>query len=378
MLTFLAISLAGEGFRNKEAKLMINPRKASFDKNKKMQKSKSKIKRRKGGKNKIRKNKTGKTSQKRKSEGDMKRKGKGHRQTDCNVDQAYIDYKKASDHVRIIKRADIQFKLINKKSEKLETFESFSRILGLVTDDGTSCTQEAKDGYKFLQNCSMSVPDICTTSDFNISEAETCKIKHKKFLACANNQNKKLCNCHNDYPPEFLDECQAIVDIAGNIANQKKLCLNPDVTGSFSNCMQFVKNDVPTIQEECIKCTNDNTTGTESGTREFQISLDVDTDNKITNCKYKVTFEELTCNGMSTLTGVIPDILFSLDLPQDPNSTEKCKVENIDTNCDRTEVSETIPCRKKSGISVPPSGDNYSFEIEWDKNTKECFIHQNN
>ena len=66
MLIFLAISQAGDGFRNKEAKLMRNPKKASSDKNKKIQKSKSKVRRRKGGENR-----TGKTSQKRKSVGDM-------------------------------------------------------------------------------------------------------------------------------------------------------------------------------------------------------------------------------------------------------------------------------------------------------------------
>ena len=260
MLIFLAISQAGDGFRNKEAKLMRNPKEASFDENKKIQKSKSKVRRRKGGKHQIRKNKIGKTSQKRKSVGDMKRKhrknkGKGPRQN-CNVDQAYNDYKKASGYSRNIKRAQIQLNQINKKSEKLQTFESFSRILGTVTDNGTSCTQEAQEGYKFLQNCSISVPDICTTTGFDVSEADTCIDENKQFLACANNKNKQLCDCYNDFAPKFEPQCDAIVDISKNITDQKKICLNSEVTGSFSNCMQFVKNDVPTIQEDCIKCTS--------------------------------------------------------------------------------------------------------------------------
>ena len=92
--------------------------------------------------------------------------------------------------------------------------------MGIVTDDGTTCTQEAKEGYKFVKDCSKTVPEICTTEGYDVSEAETCITENKDFLKCANNKKNDVCECFDDYPPLFSPECEAIVNIQPAITNQ--------------------------------------------------------------------------------------------------------------------------------------------------------------
>ena len=65
-------------------------------------------------------------------------------------------------------------------------------------------------------------------------------------------KESRLCECYEDFDKQFPPNCEAFVDKTSEVTESRKLCMNSTVNGSFSNCMQFIKNEVPMILEECL------------------------------------------------------------------------------------------------------------------------------
>ena len=109
------------------------------------------------------------------------RKGKGRKESrqsnTCDKDQAFIDYKKAVEYMKKIDKVVKFVKELEKKStfkSPYSPFKNYAELLGAATDNGTTCTQEAKEAYKFLQSCSQTIPTLCAPLEINIKEAENC------------------------------------------------------------------------------------------------------------------------------------------------------------------------------------------------------------
>ena len=190
----------------------------------------------------------------------MRNKGKGRkesRQTStCDKDQAFIDYKKAVEYKKKIDRVVKFVKQLEKKSTNLSPIKNYTELFGLATDNGTTCTPEAKDAYKFLQSCSETIPTLCAPPEISIKEAEECTndttSSFAKFAKCATKKKPGLCECYTDFDKQFPPNCETFVDLTSEVTESRKLCMNSTVPGSFSNCMQFIKTEVPMILEKCL------------------------------------------------------------------------------------------------------------------------------
>ena len=188
----------------------------------------------------------------------LRNKGKGRKDSrqSCDKDQAFKDYKKAVEYKKKIDRVVKFVKQLEKKSTNLSPFKNFTALLGSATDNGTTCTPEAKDAYKFLQSCSETIPILCSPPEISIKEAEDCTndttSSFAKFAKCATKKKPGLCECYTDFDKQFPANCEAFVDKTSEVTDSRKLCMNSTVPGSFSNCMQFIKTEVPMILEECL------------------------------------------------------------------------------------------------------------------------------
>ena len=187
----------------------------------------------------------------------LRNKGKESRQSsNCDKDQAFKDYKKAVEYKKKIDRVVKFVKQLEKKSTNLNPFKNFTALFGAATDNGTTCTQEAKEAYQLLQSCSDTIPTLCSPPDISIKEAEDCTndttSSFAKFAKCATKKSPGLCGCYTDFDKQFPDICGAFVDKTSEVTESRKLCMNSNASGSFSNCMQFVKTEGPIILEKCI------------------------------------------------------------------------------------------------------------------------------
>ena len=188
------------------------------------------------------------------------RKGKGRKESrqsnTCDKDQAFIDYKKAVEYKKKIDRVVKFVKQLEKKSTNLSPIKNYSALLGAATVNGTTCTQEAKDAYKFLLSCSQTIPTLCAPPEISFKEAEDCTndttSSFAKFAKCATKKKPGLCECYTDFDKQFPPNCEAFVDLTSEVTESRKLCMNSTVPGSFSNCMQFIKTEVPMILEKCL------------------------------------------------------------------------------------------------------------------------------
>ena len=174
----------------------------------------------------------------------------------CDKDQAFIDYKKAVEYKKKIDRVVKFVKQLEKKSTNLSPIKNYTELFGLATDNGTTCTPEAKDAYKFLQSCSETIPTLCGPPEISIKEAEECTndttSSFAKFAKCATKKKPGLCECYTDFDKQFSTNCEAFVDKTSEVTDSRKLCMNSNVNRSFSNCMHFIKTEVPMILEKCL------------------------------------------------------------------------------------------------------------------------------
>ena len=200
----------------------------------------------------------------------VKGRKKSRQSNTCDKDQAFVDYKKAVEYKKKIDRVVKFVKQLEKKSTNLSPIKNYTELFGLATDNGTTCTPEAKDAYEFLLSCSDTIPTLCSPPDISIKEAEECTndttSSFAKFAKCATKKNSDLCECYTDFNKQFPANCEAFVNKTTEVTDSRKLCMNSTVKGSFSNCMQFIKTEVPMILEECSSCTVvDTTTATTAG-----------------------------------------------------------------------------------------------------------------
>ena len=177
----------------------------------------------------------------------------------CDKDQAFIDYKKAVEYMKKIDKVVKFVKELERKStfkSPYSPFKKYTELLGAATDNGTTCTQEAKEAYKFLQSCSQTIPTLCAPLEINIKEAEDCTNDNTssfaKFAKCATKKKPGLCECYTDFDKQFPANCEAFVDKTSEVTYSRKLCMNSNVNGSFRNSMHFIKTEVPMILEKCL------------------------------------------------------------------------------------------------------------------------------
>merc|ERR1712179_344241 len=197
----------------------------------------------------------------------LRNKGKDSRQSStCDIvqlGQAFTAYKKAVDYKKKIDRVFKFEKQLKKKSTNLSPFKNNTALLGVATDNGTKCTPKAKNAYEFLGNCSDTIPIYCAPQEINITEAEACTktSSFALFAKCATERGSDLCQCYKEFDGQFSPTCEAFYDITSEVTIKRKKCLNSTVSGTFSNCMQFIKNEVPMIVEECCAVVDTTTTG---------------------------------------------------------------------------------------------------------------------
>ena len=266
---------------SRKKRKMKNKKKSQSNKNRKIRKQKAsknrKLKERRNKRkqrNRKLKERRNKRKQRKRKNSKNKQRQKGQRQSSttaspltCDIEKAFKDFKKASEYKKKIDRV-VKFtgQLKKKANVTSSSFQHFIDLLATATNNGTTCTTDAKNAYKFLQSCLLTIPNLCSSPDINLTEAKDCvnttTSSFAKFLKCATPKNVKLCDCYTNIDPEFPDTCGDFTDLASDVTNNRKLCLNATVTGSFSNCMQFVKNEVPMIIEKCLDSENCSTTTT--------------------------------------------------------------------------------------------------------------------
>ena len=138
-------------------------------------------------------------------------------------------------------------------SKDLTYFSKYSNLLGLVTDNGQHCTLSAKSAFSFVSKCPTTIAELCLKPILPQNDIRKCKQSFKKFMACTNEKNADLLTCFKMTRPKFPMVCDNLSQVALNVELARKQCYNPETIGSFSNCKEFVKNEVPSIIGDCIQ-----------------------------------------------------------------------------------------------------------------------------
>ena len=126
----------------------------------------------------------------------------------------------------------------------------YSILLGKLTANGTSGTAAAKNAYNFLAACPTTASVSCNKTEFDsfIPRAETCL----EDVTCSN----------------IPGNCKLVTE-RDEIADRRNTCLGTE-NGSFTSCMNFVKENVSSIicedlPAEPLPPTNCTTVRTEGG-----------------------------------------------------------------------------------------------------------------
>ena len=183
------------------------------------------------------------------------RGGEDRRTESQTLEEAFRAYKKASNYERKIRLVIRFIEQLENISNNLKFFSDYSNLVGKLTGHNDSCSEKAQDAYSFLNNCGSTVPDLCSAPSISRVNASMC-VNDKassfiKFLKCANQKNVGLQNCFVENEPKFPQKCKNILNKLPQVKSAKSLCLNPLVSGSFSNCNNFIQNKIPSIIETC-------------------------------------------------------------------------------------------------------------------------------
>ena len=280
----------------------------------------------------------------------------------CDKDKAFKEFKNASDYT---KRIDRIIKFVSQLKKKANVTNSpiqyFAEMLATATNKGTTCTPQAQNAYKFLQSCLETIPTLCSSLDIDIPEAKECTNQatssFANFFKCAKPLNKDLCGCYMKIKPNIPAKCVAIDAQIADVTNNRKLCLNATVTGSFSNCMQFIKTQVPMIIDKCFVSENCSTTAKPSTSSTTSSELSPSPNSSVPTTTTTTTRPS---TGVPTTAG--------------PTASEPT------TSTDQTTVSPTtIPTTSQSSkvnsTTVFVEGDVVVEQIEsYDPNTKELSV----
>ena len=143
-------------------------------------------------------------------------------------------------------------KTLCKKTENIEVFSGYSKLLGQLTGDGLLGTTKGNEAYETIKSCIETAKAECSQTEFS-SAIETAKI-------CLN-ENKITCT----NIPKSGDECDLNPKNIG-IVDKRNNCLDPDRTGSFVYCMRLIKNDLSSVLRDVTSgCSPSNAASTTTG-----------------------------------------------------------------------------------------------------------------
>ena len=163
--------------------------------------------------------------------------------------------KKASEFEKRIKNVIRSVKNLDKKSKQLDIFSEYSQVMEKVIDNYPDCAAEAQGAYSILQNCKTTVPALCSPPNVSIKKAEECVDEKTssfvRFLRCISGGEDSY-KCYVNIKPKIPKQCKAIAKLSDEVTKRENTCLNSNVTGSFGSCLAVIKNDVPTILNDCF------------------------------------------------------------------------------------------------------------------------------
>ena len=162
--------------------------------------------------------------------------------------------KKASDIEKKIMNVLESVKNLDKKSQS-EIFSEYSEVMEKVIDNFPNCVAEAQNAYAILQNCKTTVPSLCSPPNVSIKIAEECVDEKTssfvRFLRCTS-RNVDSYKCYVDNKPKISKKCKAIAKLSDYVTKRKDACLDYNIIGSYGSCLAVIKNDVPTILNDCF------------------------------------------------------------------------------------------------------------------------------
>ena len=163
--------------------------------------------------------------------------------------------KKASEFEKRIKNVIRSVKNLDKKSKQLDIFSEYSQVMEKVIDNYPDCAAEAQGAYSILQNCKTTVPALCSPPNVSIKKAEECVDEKTssfvRFLRCTS-RNGDSYKCYVDNKPKISKKCKAIAKLSDYVTKRKDACLDYNIIGSYGSCLAVIKNDVPTILNDCF------------------------------------------------------------------------------------------------------------------------------
>lgn len=177
--------------------------------------------------------------------------------------------KKASEYERKIKTVLRSVNNLDKKLKLLDIFSEYSEVLEKVINNYPVCVAEAQDAHNILHNCKTTVPALCSPPNVSIKIAEECVDEKTssfvRFLRCTS-KNGDSYKCYVDIKPKIPGKCKVIAKLSGTVTKLKDTCLDEKVIGSYGSCLAVIRNDVPTILNDCFGSSNTPSTPVEGKT----------------------------------------------------------------------------------------------------------------
>ena len=134
-------------------------------------------------------------------------------------------------------RFQAKYNLLENKLDKISVFQGYANLLGKITNDGTTCTEAAKAGYFLLNGCEKSAAAACNNTNFTAT--------YLTAIGCV-----KTVNCSTT-KKDIPEECdiKPILDI---LVDKTRECTNKTLVGTFSYCMNYIKEDVSADISGCL------------------------------------------------------------------------------------------------------------------------------
>ena len=139
-----------------------------------------------------------------------------------------------------------KYNLLKNKLDKINVFNGYANLLGKMTNNGTTCTNAAKEGFLLLSGCETSAAAACNNTEFTST--------YLTAIGCVN-----TINCNTTKIPA---ECKIQTNLSKIVAKTRE-CTNKNIPGTYSYCMSYIKENVSTVVSNCFdEIINDPTTVT--------------------------------------------------------------------------------------------------------------------
>ena len=125
---------------------------------------------------------------------------------------------KAVNNFKQNRRLYDKYNLLENKLDKISIFKSFANLLGKLTNDGTTSTEAAS---------------VAAARDNTEFESQ-----YLTAIGCI-----QTINCSTATIP---DECKIKAE-SDKIVDKTKECTNKNLSGSFSNCMSYIKDNISSV-----------------------------------------------------------------------------------------------------------------------------------